>query len=120
MPSRCCTIRNLGGGNVSHWMHVQFLLFASGTRRAKTHFGCPTTPAMAAALTDHIWSIRELLWYKVAPAPWVQAKPKRPRGRPGKPAEVEQTQPKRTRGRPPKYVLAEVLAAARTAGSFTN
>jgi len=86
----------------------------------KTHFGCPTTPAMAAALTDHIWSIRELLWYKVAPAPWVQAKPKRPRGRPGKPAEVEQTQPKRTRGRPPKYVLAEVLAAARTAGSFTN
>jgi transposase-like protein/IS1 family transposase len=86
----------------------------------KTHFGVPTTPAMAAALTDHIWSIRELLWYKVAPAPWVQAKPKRSRGRPGKPAKVEQAQPKRPRGRPPKYVLAEVLAAARTAGSFTN
>ena len=89
----------------------------------KTHFGVPTTPAMAATLTDHIWSIRELLWYKVAPAPWVQAtsaKPKRARGCPEKSAEVEQTMPKRPRGRPPKYVLAEVLAAARAAGSFTS
>jgi transposase-like protein/IS1 family transposase len=89
----------------------------------KAHFGCPTTPAMAAALTDHIWSIRELLCYKVAPASWVQTtltKPKRSPGRPRKPAEVEQTLPKRPRGRPPKYILAEVLAAARTAGAFTN
>ncbi len=89
----------------------------------KTHFGRPTTPAMAAALTDHIWSIREVLWYKVVPAPFVQAhpaKPKRPRGRPRKSVTVEQTQPKRPRGRPPKYVLAEVLAAARVAGSFTT
>jgi hypothetical protein len=89
----------------------------------KTHFGRPTTPAMAAALTDHIWGIRELLWYKVAPAPFVQiplAKVKRPRGRPRKPVALEQTQPKRPRGRPPKYVLAEVVAAARAAGSFTN
>src|ERR1019366_1902794 len=71
----------------------------------KTHFGCPTTPAMAAALTDHIWSIRELLWYKVAPAPFVSLPPEKP---------------KRPRGRPPKYVLAEVLAAVRTADSFTS
>jgi AT hook motif len=89
----------------------------------KTHCGCPTTPAMAAALTDHIWSIRELLWYKVAPASWVvatPAKPTRSRGRPRKQAEVQETLPKRPRGRPPKYVLAEVLAAARTASAFTN
>ncbi len=89
----------------------------------KTHFGCPTTPAMAAALTDHIWSIREIVWYKVAPAPFVPdplIKPKRPRGRPRKPVTVEPTQPKRSRGRPPKYVLAEVVAAARSAGSFTT
>jgi hypothetical protein len=80
---------------------------------------------MAAALSDHIWSMRELLWYKVAPAPWFQAapaKPKRSRGRPRKSVEGKQTQPqlKRPRGRPPKYVLAEVLAAARTSGAFTN
>ncbi len=89
----------------------------------KAHVGCPTTPAMAAALTDHIWSMRELLWYKAAPAPWVQAipaKPKRPCGRPRKPAKFEEAQPKRPRGRPPKYVLAEVLAEARRAGAFTS
>src|SRR5439155_14657564 len=39
------------------------------------------TPAMASGLTDHIWSIQELLSYRVAPVPWV--KPKR-RGRPKK------------------------------------
>lgn len=78
---------------------------------------------MAAALTDHIWSIREVLWHKVVPAPFVQAppaKPKRPRGHPRKPITIEQTQPKRPRGRPPKYVLAEVLAAAKAADSFTT
>jgi transposase-like protein len=88
----------------------------------KAHFGCPTTPAMAAALTDHIWGIQEILWYKVAPAPFVpdlSMKPKRPRGRPRKSVTVEPTQPKRSRGRPPKYILAEVIAAARSAGSFT-
>jgi hypothetical protein len=89
----------------------------------QAHFGGPTTPAMAAALTDHIWSLRELLCYKVAPASWVQAtpaKPKRPRGRPRKRPAVEQRLSKRPRGRPPKYVLAEVLAAARTPGAFTS
>ena len=39
------------------------------------------TPAMASGLTDHIWSMEELLTYKVAPAPYVA--PKR-RGRPPK------------------------------------
>jgi IS1 family transposase len=46
--------------------------------------GHPCTPAMAAGLTNHVWSIQELLQYQVAPPPWVA--PKR-RGRP-------QTQPK--------------------------
>jgi transposase-like protein len=41
------------------------------------------TPAMAAGITDHLWSTRELLTYKVAPPPYVP--PKR-RGR--KPKEV--------------------------------
>ncbi len=42
------------------------------------------TPAMASGLTDHVWSIGELLSYRVAPAPWVP--PKR-RGRPPKQTE---------------------------------
>ncbi len=32
------------------------------------------TPAMASGLTDHVWSIWELLSYRVAPAPWVAPK----------------------------------------------
>ena len=44
-----------------------------------THVGSPCTPAMAAGLTDHVWSISELLSYRIAPLPWVE--PKR-RGRP--------------------------------------
>lgn len=40
--------------------------------------GVRCTPAMAAGLTDHVWSVQELLWHRVPPAPW--APPKR-RGR---------------------------------------
>lgn len=89
----------------------------------KTHLGRPTTPAMAAALTDRLWSIRELLCYKIAPAPWIQTpsvQPKRPRGRPGKPVETEHSQSKRPRGRPAKYDLAQVLASARARRAFTT
>ena len=39
------------------------------------------TPAMASGITDHLWSVREVLTYRIAPAPWVT--PKR-RGRPKK------------------------------------
>src|SRR5512135_1483746 len=48
------------------------------------HWGMACTPAMASGLTDHVWSIWELLSYKVAPSPWIE--PKR-RGRPKKQAE---------------------------------
>ena len=48
------------------------------------HWGRACTPAMASGLTDHIWSVGELLRYKVAPSPWTL--PKR-RGRPKKQAE---------------------------------
>ena len=41
------------------------------------------TPAMASGLTDHLWSLSELLRYKVAPAPWIEPKRRgRPRRRP--------------------------------------
>src|SRR5436309_592991 len=42
-------------------------------------YGRPCTPAMAAGLSDHIWSVCELLSYKVAPAPWSEPKPTRRR-----------------------------------------
>jgi IS1 family transposase len=29
----------------------------------------PCTPAMAAGLTDHVWTLREVLWYRVPPWP---------------------------------------------------
>jgi transposase-like protein/IS1 family transposase len=37
--------------------------------QTKGGFGRSYTPAMASGLTDHIWSVRELLTYKVAPPP---------------------------------------------------
>jgi hypothetical protein len=43
------------------------------------------TPAMAAGLTDHQWTMHELLTYQVPPPAWVP--PKR-RGRPPKPKQV--------------------------------
>ncbi len=38
------------------------------------HCGYACTPAMAAGLTDHIWTVQELLTYKSAPLPWVEPK----------------------------------------------
>jgi len=48
------------------------------------------TPAMAAGLTDHPWTMDELLRYQVPPAPWVAPPPPKRRGRPPKapPGEV--------------------------------
>jgi len=61
------------------------------------------TPAMASGLTDHLWSLSELLRYKVAPSPWVE--PKR-RGRPRTRPVPDPSMPKRPRGRPRKVLLS--------------
>ncbi|MFL5628068.1 MAG: hypothetical protein ACJ788_21015 [Ktedonobacteraceae bacterium] len=81
------------------------------------HRGSACTPAMAAGLTDHVWSVGEVLTYKVALPAWVEPKrrgrprlrpgsdhagPKRPRGRPRKHPLPDPTVPKRPRGRPRK------------------
>ena len=63
------------------------------------HVGFPCTPAMAAGLTNHIWSMGEILIYKRAPVPWIE--PKR-RGRSRKHPFPDPTLPKRSRGRPRK------------------
>lgn len=80
------------------------------------HFGSACTPAMAAGLTDPIWSIGDVLTDKLVPAPWGEPKrshtkatsdptlPKRPRGRPRIHPLPDPTLPKRPRGRPRKAV----------------
>jgi transposase-like protein/IS1 family transposase len=37
--------------------------------KTKGGFGRPYTPAMASGLTDHIWSVLELMTYKIVPPP---------------------------------------------------
>ena len=66
---------------------------------SRRQVGHPCTPAMAAGLSDHIWSVAELLTYKVAPPPWVA--PKR-RGRPRTQPLPDPAARKRPRGRPRK------------------
>ena len=61
------------------------------------HWGTACTPAMASGLTDHVWSVGELVCYKVAPPPWIE--PKR-RGRPKKQEEQTVRATKRQRLRP--------------------
>lgn len=78
------------------------------------------TPAMASGLTDHRWTMLELLGYQVAPPPWSEPKrrgrrrtrplpdpnvPKRLRGRPRTRPLADPFQPKRPRGRPRKVPL---------------
>ena len=43
----------------------------NGTGSAKVW--CPCTPAMAAGLTDHVWTLKEVLLYRVPPWPPPQA-----------------------------------------------
>lgn len=53
-----------------------------------------TTPAMAAGLTDHVWSVRELLAHRIAPPAWVAPK------RRGRPPKVVASAPAPSDGRP--------------------
>ncbi|CAG0947995.1 hypothetical protein ANRL1_04804 [Anaerolineae bacterium] len=49
-------------------------------RAGRKHW-VPRTPAMAAGITDHLWSVTELLSYHVPPARWT---PLKHRGRPSR------------------------------------
>ena|SRR5438874_2038073 len=48
-----------------------FCSIHDGLSKSKTKggFDFPCTPAMASGLTDHVWSVKELLTYKVPPPP---------------------------------------------------
>lgn len=61
------------------WPHHELSRRLANNQGSKR--GVLITPAMASGLTDHIWSVREVLTYRIAPPPWVV--PKR-RGRPKK------------------------------------
>src|SRR6266571_1127431 len=78
-----------------------------------THFGSACTPAMAAGLTDHIWTVQEVLTSKIAPLPWVEPKPP---GRSRKKAVSDPTLPKRLRGRPRKHPLPDPSVPKRPRG----
>jgi transposase-like protein len=69
---------------------------------SKGGVGMPCTPAMATGLTDHIWSMVELLSYKIAPPPLPTPKK---RGRPRTKSVPDPSVPKRPRGRPRKEVV---------------
>jgi hypothetical protein len=60
------------------------------------------TPAMAAGLTDHVWSVKEVLCNKVAPIPFEPSK--RPRGGPRTRPQVDGPAIKAPRGRPSRYL----------------
>src|SRR2546422_756395 len=69
------------------------------------HWGMACTPAMASGLTDHVWSVCELLMYRGVPAPWVEP------GRQGGPRKRPVSDPvttRRARGRLRKGGLCSV------------
>jgi IS1 family transposase len=67
------------------WVHHE-LSVVRDAATGKRHASRERTPAMAAGLTDHVWSVCELLCYKIAPSPWVESKRRR---RPRKQARSE-------------------------------
>jgi IS1 family transposase len=99
------------------WPH-HTLSKQKGERQPSSWRAC--TPAMASGVTDHVWSVSELLGYRLAPPPWLaprqRGRPrlrplpdptqlKRPRGRPRTRPLPDPTVPKRPRGRPRKLAL---------------
>jgi len=62
-------------------------------------FGWPCTPAMASGITYHVWSVLELLTYKVPPPPLPTPKK---RGRPCTKSVSDPSLPQKRVSRPPK------------------
>jgi hypothetical protein len=60
------------------------------------HAGSACTPAMAARLTDRVWSVTDILTFRVPPEPWVERK------RRGRPRKEPTTLRKCSSARPPR------------------
>jgi transposase-like protein/IS1 family transposase len=58
-----------------------FCTYHTSLSRAAAGVRAPQTPAMAAALTDHRWTVHELLSFRVPPPRWT---PPKQRGRPSR------------------------------------
>jgi transposase-like protein/IS1 family transposase len=58
------------------------------------HAGSACTPAMAAGLTDRVWSVTDVLTFRAPPDPWVEPK------RCGRPCKAQTQNCKRTSARP--------------------
>lgn len=63
---------------LQHGMYLIGAVYNFCTPHASLHAAGATTPAMAAGITDHCWSVQELLSYHVPPPRWI---PPKQRGR---------------------------------------
>ena len=67
---------------LQHGMYLIGTVYNFCTPHASlAHVGAKTTPAMAAGITDHCWTVQELLSYQVPPPRWT---PPKQRGRPSR------------------------------------
>lgn len=57
------------------WPHHE--LSRRAAKALASHGEVPVTPAMASGLTDHVWSVRELLMFRIPPPAWVAPKRRR-------------------------------------------
>jgi hypothetical protein len=86
------------------WEAVQWGMYLIGCtyNLCWVHQQLGRTPAMAAGLTAHTWSVKEVLCYKVAPAPFEPSK--RSRGRKKTQPHIDEPAVKAPRGRPSRYL----------------
>jgi hypothetical protein len=85
---RLASLTRRGRALARHTLTLQHGRYLSGTvynfctpPASLAHAGAETTPAMAAGITDHCWSVRELLSYHVPLPRWT---PPKQRGRPSR------------------------------------
>jgi transposase-like protein len=83
---RLAALSRRGRALAHHTLTLQHGMYLIGTvynfctpQASLAHIGRGTTPAMAAGITDHCWTVQELLSFPVPPSRWTPAKQ---RGRP--------------------------------------
>ena len=83
---RLAALTRRGRALARHTLTLQHGMYLIGTvynfctpHASLAHAGRGTTPAMAAGITDHCWSVQELLSFHVPPRRWT---PPKQRGRP--------------------------------------